>query len=261
MKSHARVAVIGGGVTGCSVLYHLAKAGWSDVVLLERSELTAGSTWHAAGGTSALTASANMSFLHKYSYELYPKLEAETDQSCGFHPVGRLALARTASRLEELKILKSKARRVGLDPVMLTDAEVKGLREYLLAGGFLVVDDFWGTREWQVFESEIVRVLPEYPIIDLPLDHPIFNTVYKIEEIIQVPSLYNAQGGPTWQRDGYVPAAKGIFDDKGRLMVVINWNTDLGDAWEWAERPEYPLMYSAFAVEMGINFIVYAMSH
>ena len=145
--------------------------------------------------------------------------------------------------------------------IMLTDAEVKGLREYLLAGGFLVVDDFWGSWDWQVFESEILRVLPEYPIIDLPLNHPIFNTVYKIEEIIQVPSIYNAQGGPTWERDGYVPAAKAIFDDKGRLMVVINWNTDLGDAWEWAERPEYPLVYSTFAVEMGINFIVYSMSH
>ena len=145
--------------------------------------------------------------------------------------------------------------------IMLTDAEVKGLREYLLAGGFLVVDDFWGTWEWQVFESEILRVLPEYPIIDLPLDHPVFNTVYKIEEIIQVPSIYNAQGGPTWEQDGYVPAAKAIFDDKGRLMVAINWNTDLGDAWEWAERPEYPLVYSTFAVEMGINFIVYSMSH
>ena len=145
--------------------------------------------------------------------------------------------------------------------IMLTDAEVKGLRKYLLAGGFLVVDDFWGTWEWQVFESEILRVLPEYPIIDLPLDHPVFNTVYKIEEIIQVPSIYNAQGGPTWEQDGYVPAAKAIFDDKGRLMVAINWNTDLGDAWEWAERPEYPLVYSTFAVEMGINFIVYSMSH
>jgi dimethylglycine dehydrogenase len=123
MKSHARVAVIGGGVTGCSVLYHLAKAGWSDVVLLERSELTSGSTWHAAGGTSALTGSANMSTLHKYSFELYPKIEEETGQSCGFHPVGRIALARTEARVEEMKILKSKARRVGLDPVFLSNEE------------------------------------------------------------------------------------------------------------------------------------------
>jgi len=123
MKSHARVAVIGGGVTGCSVLYHLAKAGWNDVVLLERSELTSGSTWHAAGGTSALTGSANMSTLHKYSFELYPKIEEETGQSCGFHPVGRIALARTETRVEEIKILKSKARRVGLDPVFLSNEE------------------------------------------------------------------------------------------------------------------------------------------
>ena len=145
--------------------------------------------------------------------------------------------------------------------ILLSDAEVKGLREYLLAGGFLVIDDFWGTYEWQVFESQIVQVFPEYPIVDIPLDHPIFNQVYKIEEIIQVPNLPNAQWGRTWEQDGYYPAVKGIFDDEGRLMVVINWNTDLGDAWEWAERPEYPLRYSAFAVEMGINFIVYAMSH
>ncbi len=123
MKGHARVAVIGGGVTGCSVLYHLAKAGWSDVLLLERSELTSGSTWHAAGGTSALTGSANMSTLHKYSFELYPTIEEETGQSCGFHPVGRIALARTEARVEEIKILKSKARRVGLDPVFLSNEE------------------------------------------------------------------------------------------------------------------------------------------
>ena len=79
--------------------------------------------------------------------------------------------------------------------IKLTDAEVKGLREYLLAGGFLVIDDFWGTYEWQVFESEIVRVFPEYPIVDIPLDHPIFNQVYKIDEIIQVPQIGRAQGG------------------------------------------------------------------
>ena len=103
-----------------------------------------------------------------------------------------------------------------------------------------MIDDFWGTYEWQVFESEILRVFPEYPIVDIPLDHPIFNQVYKIEEIIQVPNLPNAQGGPTWERDGYYPAVRGIFDDQGRLMVVINWNTDLGDAWEWAGASRVP---------------------
>ena len=139
MKSHARVVVIGGGVTGCSVAYHLAKAGWSEVMLIERSELTSGSTWHAAGGTGALTGSANMSTLHKYSFELYPKLEEETGQSCGFHPVGRIALARTEARVEEIKILKSKAQRVGLSPVFLTNEEAMELSPILDLSGVRAV--------------------------------------------------------------------------------------------------------------------------
>ncbi len=143
----------------------------------------------------------------------------------------------------------------------MSEAEAQGLRDYLLAGGFLMIDDFWGTWEWANFESEIRRVLPEHPIVDIPLDHPIFNTVYNIEEIVQVPSIGNAQGGPTWERDGYEPQVKGIFDDDGRLMVIINWNTDIGDAWEWAESPYYPLRYSTYAIEITINIIVYAMSH
>lgn len=144
----------------------------------------------------------------------------------------------------------------------MTESEVKGLREYLLAGGFLMIDDFWGQWEWDNFEAEIKRVLPEYPIIEVPLDHPIFNTVYNIEEIVQVPNIGNAQrGGPTWERDGRVPYVRGVFDENGRLMVIINWNTDIGDAWEWAENPYYPLRYSTYAIEITVNIIVYAMSH
>lgn len=144
----------------------------------------------------------------------------------------------------------------------LTDSEVRGLRDYLLAGGFLVVDDFWGTYEWQNFEHEIKRVLPEYPVVDLPLDHPILNSFYEIGEILQVPNVQlGIMGGRTWEKDGVRPAFRGIFDDAGRLMVVINWNTDLGDAWEWAENPYYPLKFSNFAYEMGVNFIIYAMTH
>lgn len=144
----------------------------------------------------------------------------------------------------------------------LADAEVKGLREYLLAGGFLVVDDFWGTYEWQNWEEQIRRVLPEYPIVEIPRDHPIFSAFYQIDEIIQVPNVYQGSNGSrTHERDGYVAHCRGIFDDKGRLLVVINWNTDLGDAWEWAEQPRYPLKFSTYAYRMGANFIVYAMSH
>jgi hypothetical protein len=144
----------------------------------------------------------------------------------------------------------------------LTEAEVIGLREFLLAGGFLLIDDFWGTWEWMNFESEMQRVLPGYRIVDIPLDHPLLSVFYDIDELVQVPNVgQGVWGGPTWERDGYVPALRGIFDEKGRLMVAINWNTDLGDAWEWAENPFYPLKYSNFAYQMGINSIVYAMSH
>ena len=140
--------------------------------------------------------------------------------------------------------------------------EASALREFLLRGGFLVVDDFWGTYEWENFEYEMQKVFPEYPIVDIPLEHEIFHNFYDIGEIIQVPNLSNgARGWATYERDGYDPYVKGIFDEEGRLMVIINWNTDLGDAWEWAENPYYPLKYSTYAYQMGVNFIIYAMSH
>ncbi|MGI9629123.1 MAG: DUF4159 domain-containing protein [Longimicrobiales bacterium] len=139
-------------------------------------------------------------------------------------------------------------------------AEIEALRGYLEAGGFLVIDDFWGTREWLQFEYQMGLVFPNRPIIDLDLDHPVFSTYYDIDEILQVPAYGNYRGG-TYERDGYVPHVRGIEDEDGRLMVMINWNTDLGDAWEWAEQPDYPLQYSTFAYQMGVNMIVYAMSH
>ena len=144
----------------------------------------------------------------------------------------------------------------------LTDEEVQGLRNYLLAGGFLMIDDFWGTYQWRNFEQEIERVLPEYPIVELPMDHPIFSAMYTVNEIVQVPTVdRGVSGAPTFEQDGYVPYARGIFDDDGRLMVMINWNTDIGDAWEHAEHPLYPLKFSTYAFEMGTNAIIYAMTH
>lgn len=105
------------------------------------------------------------------------------------------------------------------------------------------------------------RVFPNRTIVDIPPDHPVFHAFYDIKEIIQVPNVHQADGGPTWEYDGRVPHVRGIFDDEGRLMVLINWNTDLGDAWEWADLPSYPLRYSTYAFEIGINFVIYAMSY
>jgi hypothetical protein len=144
----------------------------------------------------------------------------------------------------------------------LTEAEVTGLRGYLLAGGFAFIDDFWGTREWQNFEHEMRRVLPEHGIVDLSPDHAIFNSLYQIREIVQVPSINNwRRNRQTHEQDGRVPHVRAIFDHDGRLMMMINWNTDIGDAWEWAEQPDYPLEFSTFAYQIGANAIVYAMSH
>lgn len=145
----------------------------------------------------------------------------------------------------------------------LTESEVQGLRDYLDAGGFLVIDDFWGMREWENFEYEMARVLPGRPIVDLPLEHPLFHAFYSIDEVRQTPAIGRGVNGiPTWERpDAQVPMVRGIHDDQGRLMVVINWNTDLGDAWEHAENPFYPLEYSTYAYQVGVNMVVYGMSH
>ncbi|HVS12773.1 MAG TPA: DUF4159 domain-containing protein [Thermoanaerobaculia bacterium] len=146
--------------------------------------------------------------------------------------------------------------------MLLSEAEVEGLRHYLLSGGFLVLDDFWGSWEWRNVESELERVLPGMPIVDLDLDHPIFHAFYDVEQVIQVPNVGNGtRGDPTWEQDGYHAYVRGISDDDGQLLVVINANTDLGDAWEWAEDPYYPLEFSTYAYKMGVNFIVYAMTH
>jgi hypothetical protein len=150
----------------------------------------------------------------------------------------------------------------------LTDAEISGLRDFLEAGGLLMIDDFWGSYEWANFQREMHRVLPGRSIVDIPRDHLLFHIHYTIEgEILQVPNVANGRavalgypGAVTSEGDGYVPHVMGILDDAGRLMVVINWNTDLGDALEWAESPFYPLRYSTFASELFLNTIMYSMS-
>ncbi len=125
MKTHAQVCVIGGGVVGCSVLYHLTKLGWSDVVLLERSELTSGSTWHAAGGFHTLNGDTNMAALQGYTIKLYRELEALTGMSCGLHHVGGVTLADTPQRMDMLKAERAKHRYMGLETEVLSPSEIR----------------------------------------------------------------------------------------------------------------------------------------
>ncbi|MDE3123380.1 MAG: FAD-dependent oxidoreductase [Paracoccaceae bacterium] len=125
MKTHTRVVVIGGGVVGCSVLYHLTKLGWSDVMLIERSDLTSGSTWHAAGGFHTLNGDTNMAALQGYTIRLYKELEAITGMSCGLHHVGGITLADTEARFDMLKAERAKHRYMGLDTRILNPKEVE----------------------------------------------------------------------------------------------------------------------------------------
>jgi hypothetical protein len=145
--------------------------------------------------------------------------------------------------------------------------ERERLREYLLRGGFLHVDDFWGTQEWRNFEYEMSQVLPpdEFPMVDIPLDHPIFSIVFPVKEVPQVPSIGSWRSGRTSERgwDSAVPHMYGIWDHNDRLMVVVTFNTDLGDGWEreGENRDYFEEMSVKRAYPLGINIVVYAMTH
>ena len=127
MKTQARVVIIGGGVVGASVLYHLARAGWTDTLLIERAELTAGSTWHAAGGIHTVNGDATLSRLQQYTIQLYREIEEESGQSCGLHLTGGIMLAGTPERLDWLKMVRARGRTLGMDLELLSAAEAKRL--------------------------------------------------------------------------------------------------------------------------------------
>jgi hypothetical protein len=143
----------------------------------------------------------------------------------------------------------------------LTDSQAKALREYLLRGGFFMADDFWGTPEWAVFMESLRKVFPDRAPVELPNHDPIFHTVYDLDDRYQVPGAWGLYSGRPYQNDGAVPYWRGIYDDKGRLMVAIVMNSDLGDSWEFADDPDYPEKYSALGIRTGVNYILYAMTH
>lgn len=143
----------------------------------------------------------------------------------------------------------------------LSDREAANLREYLLRGGFLMVDDFHGTCEWAAFVASMERVFPDRPIVDIPENDPAFHVIYDLDHRIQIPSRQYTYSGVTWEKGGITPHWRGIYDDENRLMVAINFNMDIGDAWEHADWPDYPENMTALAYRFGINYLVYAMTH
>ncbi len=143
----------------------------------------------------------------------------------------------------------------------LDDVEAARLREYLLRGGFLIVDDFHGAFEWVGFETSMKRVFPDRVIVEIPDTDPILHTLYDLDNRIQVPGIQYVWSGTTWEKDGYTPHWRCVYDDEGRIMVAINHNMDLGDAWEHADTPEYPENMTALAYRFAVNYVIYAMTH
>jgi hypothetical protein len=143
----------------------------------------------------------------------------------------------------------------------LSTEQAARLHEYLNRGGFLFFDDFWGEYEWDNVREQFRKIDPEYEIKDLPLSHPIFHSYFDVEEVVQVPNVYNAQRGITSEKGGIVPHYAGIENKNGRVIAFISGNCDMGDAWEWINDPVYPAKYGLPAYKVGINVVIYAMSH
>lgn len=137
--------------------------------------------------------------------------------------------------------------------------EIANLREYLLRGGFLMVDDFWGTREWENFAASMQGVFPDREIVRLAADHEIFRIYYDTDGPQMIPALGNPENIP--ERDVDHASVHAIYDDHGRIMVLINWNTDLGDGWEHTYHPRYPTRFANMAYQLGINYLIYSMTH
>jgi len=145
----------------------------------------------------------------------------------------------------------------------LQDREIPLLREFLLRGGSAMMDDFHGPFEWDALQREMKKLFPDREIVEVPNHHPVFDAFYKIDSYPQVAGLGSFLQGRTWEKGGVVPHLRTILDDTGRPMIFINWNTDMGDGWEWSNAEQYPgyIKFTAMAYRMAINEIIYALTH
>ncbi|RMG54004.1 MAG: DUF4159 domain-containing protein [Acidobacteria bacterium] len=134
--------------------------------------------------------------------------------------------------------------------MQLSDAEIKGLREYLLRGGFLIVDDFRGRWALNNLREHLRRAFPEYELEELDISHPIFNCFFTIETLDVVPPY-----------GGGIPKFYGLSDEHGRLMMVVNYNNDISEYWEWSDDPFFPIEETNQAYKFGVNYIIYALTH
>lgn len=146
----------------------------------------------------------------------------------------------------------------------LTDAQATKIREYLQRGGFMLCDSYFGDTEWAGFEVGLKKIFPDRDVEELPETDPIFHTVFDITEKYQVANYRSMQGsGRTYRgnESGAKPYWRGIRDERGRVMIMMTFNNDLGDSWQLADNPQYPEKYSSLGIRLGVNFVVYTMTH
>jgi Domain of unknown function (DUF4159) len=146
----------------------------------------------------------------------------------------------------------------------LTDEQAAKLREYLLRGGFLFCDSFYGGQNWEYFAEGLHRMFPEREIVDLKDDEVVFHVAFDLKNMTttQIPNMNSLMGGGSgYLSGGSVPRWRGVFDDQGRLMVLIAFNNDVADAWQWADDPRYPADEANKALRIGADIAIYAMSH
>jgi len=198
---------------------------------------------------------------HNFMYRLEEMTDADVSR-WGDGERGYGAVRATSPALFQCPFLfASDVGTAGFDP-----DEVTSLREYLLKGGTLWVDDFWGDRAWDHWAAEISNVLPGYQIVDVPLSHPVFSSSYSVPDIPQIPSIrfWRSSGGGTSERgaESATPHIRGIFDEHGRLLVLMSHNTDIADGWEReGESVEFFERFSPNAYAIGINVALYLMTH
>jgi hypothetical protein len=145
----------------------------------------------------------------------------------------------------------------------LTDAQATTVREYLLRGGFLMLDDFWGPEEYARFDETMKAIFPNRPVVEIDSKDPIFHSVYDLDDRYQILGDWCIHFTIQCQQRAVGTTAHwmGVYDDKNRLMVMISFNSDIGDAWEWADGPQYPEKMAGEAIRIGVNYVVYAMTH
>ncbi len=148
---------------------------------------------------------------------------------------------------------------VGRLGIRFSEKELQNLRQYLLRGGFLFIDDFWGTWQWSNFYKTFSQVFPDKSIVELGKDHQIFHSFFDIDGPQMIPRVYNVDNYP--EQDVDVAVNRAVLDDDGRVMVLMNWNSDIGDGWEHTYHPVYPTQYANMAYRLGINYLMYALTH